>query len=83
MTSCKEFNQLQISFYSHPSKQSHAIGLDIHSSVSKINPKVYVENITNHNKKCSQLIHLNPKILFGNQDQKYNQDDKQLPTSIN
>ena len=29
-----------------------------------MSPKVFVENITHHNKKCSQLIHLNPLQLF-------------------
>lgn len=80
MTSCKEFNRLQISLYSNHSKESHAMGSNGYSNVSKINPKVYVENITNHNKKCSQLIHLNPTILFGNYDKKENQDHKQVAT---
>lgn len=44
---------------------------NIHSNHSqkttKINPKIFVENITHFNKKCSQLIHLNPVQLFAHE----------------
>jgi hypothetical protein len=45
---------------SKPSAEGHKI--------TKISPRIFVENITHHNKKCSQLIHLNPTQLFDDQN---------------
>jgi len=48
-----------IQFFSLSNKESNGSQI-----ITKISPKIFVENITHHNKKCSQLIHLNPRQLF-------------------
>ena len=50
---------MTISYYPQTINSTNRI-----QTLTKISPKVFVENITHYNKKCSQLIHLNPLQLF-------------------